>query len=100
MTDLFFRHKTAVQKSGVAAAVSSCTIKAARKGRAGLAKKITLNAQRPEARAMAWDLVELRGAGGGLKGVSCYGGAGQGDCQNGRSLGELRVARLGVDHGS
>lgn len=100
MTDLFFRHKTAVQKSGVAAAVSSCTIEAARKGRAGLAKKITLNAQRPEAGAMAWDLVEVRGAGGGLKGVSCYGGAGQGDCQNGRSLGELRVARLGVDHGS
>ena len=49
---------------------------------------------------MAWDLVELRGAGGGLKGVSRYGGAGQGHCQNGLSLGELRVARLGVDHGS
>jgi len=39
VTDLFFRHKPAVQKSGVAAAVSSCTIEAARKGRAGLAKK-------------------------------------------------------------
>ena len=40
------------------------------------------------------------GACGRLKGVSCDGGAGQGDCQDARSLGELRIAGLGVDHGS
>jgi hypothetical protein len=35
VADLFFHYKLAVQKSGVAAAVGSHTIEAARKGRAG-----------------------------------------------------------------
>ena len=89
-----------MQIGGVAAAVRALPIEGARQGGAGMAKEITFNADRAEARAVAGCLVELCGASGGLKGISGEGGAGQGDGQNGRSLGELRVARLGVDHGS
>ena len=84
----------------VAAAVGSCAVEVADQCAAFLAKEITLNAHGAEARAMAGRLAELRGACGRLKGVSCDGGAGQGDCHDARSLGELRIAGLGVDHGS
>ena len=80
MLRLFFGHKPALQISGVAAAVRSSAVEAAGQCAACLAKEITLDAYGTKARAMAGRLVELRGACGRLKGVSCDGGAGQGDC--------------------
>ena len=71
----FFCHKPNLQISGVAAAVCAGTVKDPGKGGACLAKKITLDAHGADACTMAWGLVELCSACGGLIGVFGDGGA-------------------------